>query len=85
MARRNRARILSLIIGSPEGAQLLMSDAVTWMRSSYCADTTCIEVSTLDGEVLVRDSKQVNQPVLRFSKSDWDAFLDAVVAGAYQA
>jgi hypothetical protein len=56
----------------------------TWVKSSYCADTTCIEVSTSAGDVLMRDGKHVEQPFLRFSQAEWDGFLDGVVAGDFR-
>jgi hypothetical protein len=55
--------------------------AGNWMRSSFCSDHACIEVATLDGDVVIRDSKDLSQPFLRFSKAEWHAFLDSVNAG----
>ena len=55
-----------------------------WVRSSFCADQTCVEVSTLDGgDVVMRDGKRPDQPYLRFSRADWEGFLSAVAAGDY--
>jgi len=56
---------------------------VRWMRSSFCADSSCVEVAAFDGEVLVRDGKNSAGPVLEFSTSDWGEFLDAVIAGEF--
>jgi hypothetical protein len=51
-----------------------------WRRSSYCSPSNCVEVvTTLDA---VRDSKQVDGPVLRV---DVGALLDAVKADQFQA
>jgi hypothetical protein len=51
-----------------------------WRRSSYCSPSNCVEVvPTLDA---VRDSKQVDGPVLRV---DVGALLDAVKADQFQA
>jgi hypothetical protein len=62
-----------------------MSDfAVNWTRSSFCADTSCVEMSTLDGDVLLRDSKTADSAVLRFSMAEWDDFRVAVAAGEFK-
>jgi hypothetical protein len=36
------------------------------------------------GDVLVRDSKDPGGPVLRFSRLEWQAFLDGVRSGEFQ-
>jgi hypothetical protein len=53
--------------------------AVNWMRSSFCADNTCVEVAVLDGYVLVRDGKRADHhPYLRFSMTEWERFCVGV-------
>jgi hypothetical protein len=59
-------------------------NAGEWLRSSFCSDGHCIEVSLQDGDVLMRDSKQQEQQPLRFSRADWGAFVGAVSAGKLQ-
>jgi hypothetical protein len=62
-----------------------MSNSVThWQRSSFCADHACIELTTADGEVLLRSSKDTDGPVLRFSGSEWEDFRVAVAAGEFE-
>jgi hypothetical protein len=56
----------------------------TWVKSSFCADTTCVEVSTSSGDILVRDGKHEDQPFLRFAPAEWDDFLDGIVAGHFR-
>jgi uncharacterized protein DUF397 len=46
-----------------------------WRRSRACETATCVEVAGTGGEVWVRDSKDRSGPVLRFSRSEWDAFV----------
>jgi hypothetical protein len=41
-------------------------------------------VAALDGYVLVRDSKDVDRPVLSFSLAEWDEFRGAVIAGEFR-
>lgn len=56
-----------------------------WRRSSACegADSTCVEVTTRDGGVAVRDSKDPAGPRLRFTAAEWRAFLRGVRAGDF--
>lgn len=54
----------------------------TWLRSSYCGNTTCVEVLRTDGVVLVRNSADNQKPVV-FSAEEWDAFLRGVQAGEF--
>ncbi len=62
-----------------------MSDfAVSWVKSSFCSDTACVEAATFDGDVVMRDGKHRDQPFLRFSRDEWHAFLDAVAAGEFR-
>ncbi|MEV6300424.1 DUF397 domain-containing protein [Actinoplanes sp. NPDC051861] len=56
-----------------------MSNAVLyWRRSSFCADGACVEAAADGDDVLVRDSKNLDQPHLRFRKPDWNEFLDGI-------
>nr|WP_084298145.1 DUF397 domain-containing protein [Actinoplanes friuliensis] len=58
-----------------------MDREVRWI--SRCADGACVEVA-LDGEdVLVRDSKRTDGPSLKFSRSEWAAFQDGILAGDF--
>ena len=52
--------------------------AAQWRTSSYSGSNggTCVEVAdNLPGVVSVRDSKDPDGPVLRFSLGDWAAFV----------
>jgi hypothetical protein len=57
------------------------SDPVQWRQSSRCDAGTCVEVATGDDEVLMRDSKDPEGPVLRFTRREWKAFVDSVDHG----
>jgi hypothetical protein len=56
---------------------------VEWRRSSYCANGNCVEVAFLGTDVLVRDSKNQDGPMLRISFADWNIFLDGVRGGEF--
>jgi uncharacterized protein DUF397 len=67
----------------------------TWSKSSYssgngncvewrrCDSATCVEVGIGGYDVQVRDSKDPEGPVLRFSSSEWMAFITGVQAGEF--
>ena len=63
---------------------MLTMESPCWTRSSYCADTACVEVAPWDGGVAIRDGKNRHQPALQFTHAEWNAFLDAVNAGDFQ-
>ena len=52
-----------------------------WRMSSYSGGNggTCVEVAdNLTGVIAVRDSKDPDGPVLRFSRADWSAFVTGI-------
>lgn len=57
---------------------------VAWTRSSRCDNGACVEVANHDGgDVLVRDGKNPDGPVLRFTSAEWAAFLAGVRDGEF--
>jgi hypothetical protein len=60
----------------------------TWRKSSHSNQDggECVEVSAdFPGVVPVRDSKQVNGPVIVFPVADWGSFVSAVQRGELRA
>lgn len=57
----------------------------SWRRSSFSqgSDQTCVEVDFEQDRILVRDSKDPDGPVLRFSPMEWDVFLLGVGNGEF--
>jgi Domain of unknown function (DUF397) len=56
-----------------------------WVKSSlsFC-NSNCVEVASLSGgQIGVRDSKDTEGPVLRFTPGEWDAFLGGVRNGEF--
>jgi hypothetical protein len=48
-----------------------------WIKSSRSADTAnCVEIAWVQEQVLLRDSKDPEGPMLIFEIKDWDQFLD---------
>ncbi len=56
-----------------------------WIKSSLSfANGDCVEVTNLpDGQIGVRDSKDTRGPVLRFTASEWRAFVGGVRNGEF--
>jgi hypothetical protein len=57
--------------------------APRWIKSSLSfANSNCVEVADLpDGTIGVRDSKNPQGPVLRFSTGEWHAFVQGARNG----
>jgi len=50
-----------------------------WRKSTRSSGNgNCVEFCDLDGGVVIRDTKDRNGPVLRFTDAGWRAFLAAV-------
>jgi hypothetical protein len=56
-----------------------------WIKSSLSfSNSNCVEVASLpDDEIGVRDSKDSEGPVLRFTPGEWNAFLGGVRNGEF--
>jgi hypothetical protein len=48
---------------------------LVWRKSSKSPSQQCVEIAHERGDVLVRDSKQPNGPMLRFSGVSFIAFV----------
>ncbi len=59
----------------------------SWIKSSLShANGNCVEVTSLPGgKVGLRDSKDTEGPVLRFTVDEWRAFLSAALSGEFDA
>jgi Domain of unknown function (DUF397) len=60
-----------------------MVENVMWKRSNRCGDASCVEVASLKDEIVVRDSKDPDGPVLRFTREEWEAFVGGVEDGDF--
>jgi hypothetical protein len=58
---------------------------LSWTKSSLShANGNCVEVADLPGgQVGMRDSKDVNGPVLLFTPEEWHAFLHGARNGEF--
>jgi hypothetical protein len=57
------------------------------MKSSLSfANGNCVEVASLpDGRIGVRNSRDLQGPILRFTSDEWDAFLGGVRNGEFDS
>jgi hypothetical protein len=64
-----------------------------WRKSSFSngnGGNNCVEVRKVRGDTWdligfeVRDSKDKDGPVLRFTQAEWDAFIAGVKAGEFE-
>ncbi|MFF0867603.1 DUF397 domain-containing protein [Nonomuraea sp. NPDC003560] len=64
----------------------LSQSDLTWHKSSFSGDgENCVEVAVLpDGGRAVRDSKDPSGPMLRFTRSEWAAFLMGAQSGEFE-
>ncbi len=53
---------------------------LTWRKSRYCGNATCVEVALAGTDVWVRDR---TGRVLRFSRAAWLEFLEGVRSGEF--
>jgi hypothetical protein len=59
---------------------------LTWTKSSYSVQNACVEVAVLsDGGRAVRDSKDRQGPIHRYTRDEWAAFVAGVKAGEFEA
>jgi len=55
---------------------------ISWRKSSWSTfNSNCLEVAEMGNYVLVRDSKDPG-PMLKFSCSEWAAFIDRIKHGS---
>jgi Domain of unknown function (DUF397) len=62
-----------------------IGDQPTWVKSSLSyANGNCVEVASLPGdEIGVRNSRDAEGAVLRFTSDEWHAFLGGVRNGEF--
>lgn len=71
----------------PEGRQGRPGSDPRWIKSSLSfANGNCVEVAGLaHGQIGVRDSKDPEGAILRFTPDEWHAFLGGVRNGEFDS
>ena len=55
-----------------------------WVRSRACSSDGCVEVAHLaDGDVAIRDSKDMRKAAHVFDRDEWSAFIAGVKNGEF--
>jgi hypothetical protein len=55
----------------------------TWRKASFCASGECVEVAQRDGAIILRDSTQPSDRMLRYDAGEWRSFIHSVKTGAF--
>jgi hypothetical protein len=55
-----------------------------WRKSTLCGNSSCIEVALLDDTVALRDSKNLEGPLLLFTHEEWATFIHGVRNGEFE-
>ncbi len=70
-------------IAMSTGDDMAGATQLNWQKSSKCDSATCVEVASTGDQIVVRDSKEIDGPVLRFSAAQWSSFVAGVRAGDF--
>jgi len=62
-----------------------MSAESDWFKSSFSAQGNCVEVKMEPDAIQVRHTKDRSGPTLKFTASEWTAFVRGVCAGEFDA
>ena len=54
-----------------------------WRKASFCQSGECVEVAVQDGMIVMRDSKQPDDTVLRYTTDEWRSLLGGIKAGEF--
>jgi len=57
---------------------------LAWRKAqSSIGNGACLELAPVDGMVAIRDSKDPDGPILRYTPAEWRAFLDGAKKGEF--
>jgi hypothetical protein len=57
---------------------------LAWRKAqSSVANGACVELAPVDGMIAIRDSKDPDGPILRYTPAEWQAFLDGAKTGEF--
>jgi Domain of unknown function (DUF397) len=62
----------------------LAGPKLAWRKAqSSVGNGACVELAPVDGMVAIRDSKDPDGPILRYTAAEWYAFLGGVKRGEF--
>ncbi|MFG1879725.1 DUF397 domain-containing protein [Sphaerisporangium sp. NPDC049003] len=56
---------------------------LAWRVARDCNTSNCVAIAVTDGMVAVRDSKDPCSPVLLYTESEWQAFINGAKNGEF--
>jgi hypothetical protein len=57
-----------------------------WRKTRRSANNgACVELAPVSGQILIRDSKDPNGPVIKYSGGSWRLFITAAKTGHFDA
>jgi Domain of unknown function (DUF397) len=57
---------------------------LAWRKArSSIGNGACVELAPAEGMVAIRDSKNPDGPILRYTAAEWHAFLDGAKKGEF--
>jgi hypothetical protein len=59
------------------------NSAAQWRTSTFSDGLQCVEVASIGDHVAVRDSKDPQGPILRFTRGEMSAFVQGAKAGEF--
>jgi Domain of unknown function (DUF397) len=65
------------------GGILTQTAELVGKPSTYSGMNGCLEVAFINGQVVIRDSKDKQGPVLLFTSAEWENFLRGAVEGEF--
>lgn len=75
--------MLRLAASSPTGHGVVRTSNLAWRKSQASGTGNCVQVAVRDDQVVVRDSKDPDGPILTFTATEWDCFLVGVREGEF--
>lgn len=59
-------------------------ESLVWRKAQLSTNNgACVEVASAVGKIALRDSKDPSGPILVYTPTEWDAFLDGAKKGEF--
>lgn len=69
---------------TPEDQPVEADPPMFWVKSSLSYHNgNCVEIANLPQGIAMRDSKDASGPILRFTGTEWQAFLEGARNGEF--
>lgn len=58
---------------------------LSWYIATSCESGACVQVAASGDNILLRDSKRPDGPLLSYTRIEWDAFIQGVKRGEFDS